>query len=804
MAPDAVYTKRIRVYGIVQGVGFRPTVSRHAMETGIRGSVCNKGPYVEIFAQGTEAEIAAFLDALEERPPRRAAILKIDCKDTETKTEFTEFSIIESEKTQGEIFVSPDIAICDDCKAEMEDPSDRRYQHPFINCTCCGPRLTILDALPYDRERTSMKEFPMCPRCAEEYYSPETRRYDAQPVCCNDCGPEVYLVADAKMRRPGGPDRIRGRQAITEARRTILEGGIVAVKGIGGFHLCCDASNEEAVRLLRTRKKRPMKPFAVMMRDEKTADRECRITPRQREILTGHQKPILLLDKKEGGKLCPSIAPDNPKVGVMLPYAPVQILLFDYDDGLEMPDVLVMTSGNISGAPICRDDEEAVRELSSLCDCILSHNRKIRIRCDDSVMDFYRDKSYMIRRSRGYAPLPYLLSLPLKGSVLAVGGELKNTFCIGTGSLFYPSSYIGDLADLRSVKALQETIGRMETLLEVRPQAVACDLHPKYNSTAVAEETGLPLIRIQHHYAHIVSCMAENDWSDPVIGVSFDGTGYGTDETIWGGEIMTADLSGFDRKASIRPFLQLGGDASSREGWRIAASMIYAVTGQRDRTIELLRQLDLCDEKTARFQILMADKGINSILSTSAGRLFDGVSALLGIRKSSTFEGEAATALQFRAEAYAASAGQESSAVSSGQESSAASGGQEFKIFEDFGEDFPLLDLTGERIVLNTDGLWKVLLEARLAGENPDKLAYYFHRTLARQICAACFRVSGDTGLRTAALSGGVFQNRLLLDLVQSELEEAGFKVLIHSLLPPNDGGIALGQAVAAMYRLQT
>ena len=804
MAPDAVYTKRIRVYGIVQGVGFRPTVSRHAMETGIRGSVCNKGPYVEIFAQGTEAEIAAFLDALEERPPRRAAILKIDCKDTETKTEFTEFSIIESEKTQGEIFVSPDIAICDDCKAEMEDPSDRRYQHPFINCTCCGPRLTILDALPYDRERTSMKEFPMCPRCAEEYYSPETRRYDAQPVCCNDCGPEVYLVADAKMRRPGGPDRIRGRQAITAARRTILEGGIVAVKGIGGFHLCCDASNEEAVRLLRTRKKRPMKPFAVMMRDEKTADRECRITPRQREILTGHQKPILLLDKKEGGKLCPSIAPDNPKVGVMLPYAPVQILLFDYDDGLQMPDVLVMTSGNISGAPICRDDEEAVRELSGLCDCILSHNRKIRIRCDDSVMDFYRDKPYMIRRSRGYAPLPYLLSLSLKGSVLAVGGELKNTFCIGTGSLFYPSSYIGDLADLRSVKALQETIGRMETLLEVRPQAVACDLHPKYNSTAVAEETGLPLIRIQHHYAHIVSCMAENDWSDPVIGVSFDGTGYGTDETIWGGEIMTADLSGFERKASIRPFLQLGGDASSREGWRIAASMIYAVTGQRDRTIELLRQLDLCDEKTARFQIMMADKGINSILSTSAGRLFDGVSALLGIRKSSTFEGEAATALQFRAEAYAASAGQESSAASSGQESSAASGGQEFKIFEDFGEDFPLLDLTGERIVLNTDGLWKVLLEARLAGENPDKLAYYFHRTLARQICAACFRVSEDTGLRTAALSGGVFQNRLLLDLVQSELEEAGFKVLIHSLLPPNDGGIALGQAVAAMYRLQT
>ena len=311
-----ITTQQIRVYGIVQGVGFRPTVSRHAMETGITGSVCNKGPYVEIFAQGDREQVDAFLYALEHRPPKRAAILKMDVKEMSEPPVFSTFEIIESEKTKGEIFVSPDIAICDECIEEMNDPKNRRYQHPFINCTCCGPRLTILDALPYDRERTSMKEFPMCPECAEEYYNPETRRYDAQPVCCNDCGPEVYIMDRDE----------RGREAITYARRIIAEGGVVAVKGIGGFHLACDATNEAAVSRLRTLKTRPMKPFAVMMRDHTVVERECVIAPEQEEILCGHQKPILLLDKKEGGKLCPSIAPDNPKVGVMLPYAPVQIL----------------------------------------------------------------------------------------------------------------------------------------------------------------------------------------------------------------------------------------------------------------------------------------------------------------------------------------------------------------------------------------------------------------------------------------------------------------------------------------------
>ena len=360
-------TKQIRVYGIVQGVGFRPTVSRHAATHQIRGSVSNKGPYVEIFAQGPEEAVDGFISEIENKPPKRAAILKMNIEPVEEAEDFTEFAIIESEKTKGEIFVSPDIAICDECKEEMFDPKNRRYLHPFINCTCCGPRLTILDALPYDRERTSMKEFPMCPECEAEYYNPESRRYDAQPVCCNMCGPEVYLIKTSDRTID-----MKGSDAITEARRVISEGGIVAVKGIGGFHLCCDASNEAAVELLRKRKRRPAKPFAVMARNLEVVQSVCELSKEQEEILTGHQKPILLLVRKEieTKQLCSSVAPGNPKVGVMLPYAPVQLLLFQYPDGIKMPDFLVMTSGNVSGAPISRSDEEALEELSEFCDCI--------------------------------------------------------------------------------------------------------------------------------------------------------------------------------------------------------------------------------------------------------------------------------------------------------------------------------------------------------------------------------------------------------------------------------------------------
>ena len=465
-------------------------------------------------------------------------------------------------------------------------------------------------------------------------------------------------------------------------------------------------------------------------------------------------------------------------MGVMLPYAPVQILLFDYDDGIEMPDCLVMTSGNVSGAPICREDKDVREQLSGFCDAVLSHNRKIRIRADDSVMDFYRGEPYMIRRSRGYAPLPYILSHGFQGRVLATGGELKNTFCVGVNDLFYPSSYVGDLADLRTVDALQETIGRLQTLLETEPEIVACDLHPKYNSTLVAEETGRPLIKVQHHYAHIVSCMAENDHEEPVLGVSFDGTGYGSDGTIWGGEILQADYHGFTRIGSIAPFLQMGGDHSSREGWRIACSMILDRYEDPDRALEIIRTLDLCDDNTAKVQRMMFEKRINAVDSTSVGRLFDAVSAILGIRKASTFEGEAATSLQFAAQR----------GRTLGEKRNPWNGS--------------LRELNGRKI-LPTDELTAQLLEERLAGEDPEVLAYMFHDALAAMAARACIEASRQTGIRTAALSGGCYQNTLLLELTQKRLEEAGLQVLIHRLVPPNDGGIALGQAVVAMQALE-
>lgn len=802
----------IRVFGIVQGVGFRPTVKRHADACDIAGSVSNKGPYVEIFAEGSEECVHSFIKQIQEEPPKRAVILKLDVENVESgedgihkvesETDSKEkFQIIESEKEEGEIFVSPDIAICPECKKELYDKNDRRYLHPFINCTCCGPRLTILDSMPYDRVRTSMGEFPMCEKCEYEYTHAETRRFDAQPVCCNDCGPEVYLLGRKE----------RGADAIRYTRKVISEGGIVAVKGIGGFHLCCDAAKEETVARLRQRKKRPMKPFAVMMKDLDVVRRECETEPHLEEILDGHQKPIILLPKKEGGTLCESVAPDNPKIGVMLPYAPVQLLLFDYQDETKVSDCLVMTSANTSGAPICRDDEDALNELSGLCDVILSHDRKIRLRADDTVMDFYRGEPYMIRRSRGYAPLPFMMGNEFKGQVLAVGGELKNAFCIGKNQLFYPSPYIGDMGDVRTVKALKESVKRMEELLETKPQIVACDMHPSYNTRAAAEEMGLPVFLVQHHYAHILSCMAENEWTTEkrVIGVSFDGTGYGTDGTIWGGEILLADYDSFTRWGCIEPFAQTGGDASAKEGWRIAVSLLGKIYG-KENALLIIETLGLCEPKLAKLQFTMEERGINTVQSTSAGRLFDAVSAILDIRKSSTFEGEASTSLQFAAEKWLDAQKKKIA----GSEDFAESG-----IITDYGELKSISDVAQKSVVeknnsinrnikadlyyLPTLSLVKELAERKLAGENSNQLALYFHRRLAGMIVSACEKAREETGINTVALSGGVYQNKLLLDYSVTMLEERGFHVLRHHLLPPNDGGISLGQAVAAMRSLQ-
>jgi hydrogenase maturation protein HypF len=768
MKNAGVSTTVYRIYGVVQGVGFRPFVSRIAVRAGLTGSVANKGSYVEVHAQGGEEALKAFRLALEHEAPPRSAILKIDSR-VRTEPACPTFEIIESEHETGDIFVSPDIATCDLCKQELFDPANRRYLHPFINCTACGPRLTILDAMPYDRERTSMGYFPMCPQCETEYTSPESRRYDAQPVCCHDCGPEVYLI--------GRPER--NEKAISAARRAILDGRTVAIKGIGGFHLCCNAFDAGAVARLRELKHRPMKPFAVMMRSLEAVRRECEVLPGQEEILDGHQKPIILLKKRRESTLPDVLAPGNPTLGVMLPYAPVQMLIFRYDDDLAMPDCLVMTSGNVSGAPICRSDEDALAEIAGFCDVILSHNRRIRLRADDSVMDYLEGRPYMIRRSRGYAPLPFFVSGEFRGQALGIGGELKNTFCLANGGLFYPSPYIGDMEDLRTVRALRESVARMSELLEMKPRIVCCDLHPKYNSSAVAGELGIPVMKIQHHYAHVLSCMVENDCMDEVIGVSFDGTGYGTDGTIWGGEFLLAKPDGFTRAGSIRPFLQAGGDASAREGWRIAVSMLAGLFP--DEGERIAAALDLCAPGVYKFQKTMLERNLNCVVSTSAGRLFDAVSAILGVRKSSTFEGEASTAQQFAAEAWLEThPGQPETPLPGPAFTRDASGA----------------------LVLATDQLVKAIVRARLDGADPGMLAARFHAALADMIAKTCEAIRADSGLNTCALTGGVFQNRLLTVRCAALLRAAGFRVLLHSMIPPNDGGIGAGQALAAMYYL--
>ena len=755
-------TKEMRVYGIVQGVGFRPFVHRLAETHGLAGYVANKGSYVEIVAAGSEKSLDAFRHELVGKAPERALIFRVDVRDVVAYLG-RGFSIAESETDCGSRFVSPDIAICKACRTELFDKNDRRYLHPFINCTDCGPRLTILDEMPYDRERTSMKSFPMCEACAEEYHDRDSRRYDAQPIACHDCGPQVYLLDGS----------LWGADAIRAVRRAICEGKIAAVKGIGGFHLCCDATNEAAVNLLRQRKQRPTKPFAVMVRNLETAAREAEIPEAMCAVLDGPEKPILIMRRRDGGKIAPAAAPGSHRVGLMLPYTPLHLLLFDYPDRLSVSDVLIMTSGNPPGAPICRTDDEARETLAPLADVILSHDRRIRVRADDSVMEIYDGEPYMIRRSRGYAPLPVFLPSLEKagGGVLAVGGELKNTFCLGQGGMFYPSAHIGDMGDLRSVDCLRETSERMASLLAIEPRVVAYDPHPSYHTAKFAKSLGLPTIAVQHHHAHIVSCMAENGREKPVIGVAFDGTGYGADGSVWGGEILLADYKDYTRLGSIEPFSQAGGERAAREGWRIATGLLRG----EDATETAIR-LGLGSEEEIGAQSFLLKNGINTVTSTSAGRLFDAVSAVLGLCYVSTFEGEAAMRLQFTAEAS--------------------------DMKEESFEPSTLSKAVDGRMLLPTTALFSEIVRRRLAGGSISRLAMMFHVSLADMIAAACDAARETTGISTVALSGGVFQNTLLLRLVEKRLRKDGFELLRHRLVPANDGGLSLGQAVYAAARI--
>ena len=790
-------------------------MSRLADRYGISGSVCNKGSYVEIIARADESVIGDFVHAIEAEAPERSAIVKVKVMDYPLDIEAPSgFEIALSKHEDGQIFVSPDIATCPDCARELFDKNNRRYLHPFINCTQCGPRLTILDSMPYDRVKTSMAGFPMCEACSVEYTDMDSRRYHAQPVCCNDCGPELYtLVGRASESDVQGmgtdserPEGAYGAAALLETRAVIRSGGIAAIKGIGGFHLCCDAGSEAAVQRLRQLKARPMKPFAVMMRDLEVVGRECRLEPEMEPLLTGPQKPIILIPRRHDSaesaeldsniqeeiktnsqirhrlRIAASVAPDNPNLGVMLPYTPVHMLLFDYPDDEPISDVLVMTSGNPSGAPICMNDEEALKYLSPMCDIILSNSRDIRIRADDTVMAFYRSKPYMIRRSRGYSPLPIVAKRESSYAVLGIGGELKNAFCLGDKGLFYPSPYIGDMADMRSVRALEAATTRMERLLEIHPDIIVGDMHPCYNTSemarVIAEREGVPVMEVQHHHAHMVSCMAENEYEGTALGVTFDGTGYGPDGTIWGGEFLLGDESGYERVGSIAPFIHAGGDIASREGWRIAYSMISTALGS-EAANRIGETLGLGDEKGRQSIDFMLGNNINTVKSTSAGRLFDAVSAVLGIKSASTFEGEASMALQFAAERAEAQ-------------------GISLAPYEG-----RLMNIDEEQFELSTDTLLMELAARSLADQDTDQLAYFFHKALADMIVIACCYQRTRCEVNVVALSGGVFQNLLLLRLVDDGLEREGFKVLKHEVVPTNDGGISLGQAAAGIAALR-
>lgn len=731
----------IKIFGIVQGVGFRPFVKNLADANKIVGNVANRGSYVEIYAKGSDFDLKNFINALKTKNPPRSTILKLDINHFPDKN-FADFRIIDSIREKGDIFVSPDIAICDKCAEELFDPTNRRYLHPFINCTACGPRLTILKNMPYDRERTSMGDFPMCDACKAEYFDKNSRRYHAQPICCNDCGCEAYILGK----------NLRGHDAIKFARKIIANGGIVAIKGIGGFHLACNARNFDAVQRLRNSKTRPTKPFAVMFKNISAVERECYLSDAEKSFLDTPQKPIVLLNKKIGS-IAENIAPNINKIGAMLPYTPLHLLIFDFPDEIsDFPDALVMTSGNPSGVPITIDDDDAIKNFG-FCDAILSHNRRILLRADDSVMDFIESRPSMIRRSRGYAPLPIFYD-GAKKSILAIGGELKNTFCLAKNNFFYASPYIGDVGDLQTVEVLEKSIERMKNLLEIAPEIVICDLHPRYQTTLLAEkiskEFDVPLIKIQHHYAHILSCMAENNHHGAVIGAAFDGTGYGLDGTIWGGEFFICDEKNFERIASIKPFKQAGGDKSAREGWRIALNFV---------NLDIARKLELADEKNLRGQKFLLDNNINCVRSTSVGRIFDAVAAILGICKVSSYEGEAAMRLQ---------------AVAESSE----------KIFS--------------AKFMTTDEIVSEILIRRLNGENICDLARFFHENLAEMTAQMIFELSEREKIKTVALSGGVFQNSLLTSLITEKLRLRGLKVLRHELIPANDGGICIGQAIHA------
>jgi hydrogenase maturation protein HypF len=757
-----VVRKQIAVSGIVQGVGFRPYVYRLANERQLSGSVRNTAAGVVIEVQGAGEAVDDFLTRLPAQSPPLARITAVSVRDLPCNGD-RRFEIVATGGQENACtLISPDVAICVDCLRELFDPGDRRYKYPFINCTNCGPRFTIVRGIPYDRPLTSMAAFTMCPRCRREYEDPGDRRFHAQPNACWECGPQVELWDDSG-------EKLNPEDPIGAAAEQLKHGAVVAIKGLGGFHLAVDATNAAAVERLRERKGRVDKPFAVMVPSLDAAEDFCELDQAARQALSSTQRPIVLLRKRHPCAIPDAVAPFTRELGLFLPYTPLHYLLL----AEEKFSALVMTSGNRSEEPIATDNAEAVGRLGGLADFFLVHDREILLRCDDSVVRVSGGGVRQMRRSRGYVPVPVFLAQDMP-PVLAVGGELKNTICLTKGRHAFLSQHVGDLENLQAFRFFGEAIEHLERVLEIQPQAVAHDLHPDYFSTRWAQKQNLRLLGVQHHHAHIASCMAENHMEGRVIGIALDGTGYGTDGCIWGGELLLADYQGFERAGHLEYVPMPGGEAAVREPWRMAVSYLYRHFGRSflDLQIPFVRQLD-----RGKVNLLLAamNRKVNSPLTSSCGRLFDAVAALAGIRQKVNYEAQAAIELEM--------------AIDPG----AAPTGYELEIKHEDGH-----------LVLTARLLFTELL-ADLQKSTPASIvSARFHRGLADALARATEMLRQRTRLERVCLSGGCFHNRFLLEQLQAALLTKGFEVFTHAEVPAGDGGLSLGQALVAAHRLIT
>jgi hydrogenase maturation protein HypF len=753
--------RHIEVSGIVQGVGFRPHVYRLARERALAGEISNTPSGVTIEVQGPREKIDDFVVRLRQEAPPLAKITGLAMADLPCNDD-REFQITASRRGEAvHTLISPDVAVCEDCLREMLDPQDRRYRYPFINCTNCGPRFTIVHDIPYDRPHTSMSVFPMCPACRAEYEDPLNRRFHAQPNACWDCGPRLQL-----WNRGG--HSISVQNPLAGAITAIREGSIVAIKGLGGFHLVADATNAEAVALLRQRKRRVEKPFAVMVPTVASARRFCEVTNEEEAALVSLLRPIVLLRRTAPSVIAADVAPHNRDLGIFLPYTPLHHLLFAEGKF----DALVMTSGNLSEEPIAIDNDEAFTRLNELADLFLMHNRDILLRCDDSVVRVLSGKTCQMRRSRGYVPVPVFLKDELP-PILAVGGELKNTICISNGKHAFLSQHVGDLENVESYTFFQDAIAHLEKVLEVQPEILAYDLHPGYFSTQWAlQQPGLRTVGVQHHHAHIASCMAENHVEGRVIGFALDGTGYGTDGHIWGGEVLVAGYDSFERIAHFEYVPLPGGDTAIREPWRMAVSYLAHHFGRSflNWRIPFVEQLDI---RKAELLLQMMQKDVNSPLTSSCGRLFDAVSALVGLRQQVNYEAQAAIEL-------------------------------EMAITGSSSEPPYPMDLTreGNGWTISTRRMFEAIVRDIESRKPASVISRRFHDGLIEVLVRVANFIRQRTWLEQVCLSGGTFNNSYLLEHLSSRLRAERFEVFTHSEVPAGDGGLCLGQAVVAAHNL--